>query len=291
MNWNERFRSMENESSFGADESTLRLGSSGAEVKKWQAIIGVTQDGSFGPATDAATRAWQKSHKLVVDGVVGPATWSIAFPRKVSELPPTLDPNDIHAKVKAATTAIGLTPNESLFLRAVSYHETKFGLGWGSTPPPNGGAGSYNMGANTTGGSQTSQYDFEHKDSRNDDGKIITYSTWFKGYPSLQDGVAGLAKVLLKTNVKQALEKGDFQAAVKAMYTNRYYLGIHPRNTADGNAANVKDYWTAVQKALAVIKQKTGDIPKTSILTGLKMIIGLALGAGLWYGYGKVKGG
>ncbi len=291
MNWNEHFRNMADHSDFGSDESTIRLGSSGDEVKKWQAILGVEQDGSFGPNTDKATRAWQKAHQLVVDGAVGPATWAVAFPRKVSELPITLNPNDIHVKVKKAADSIGLTPNQSLFLRADSWHETNYGLGWGNTPPPNGGAGSFNMGANTTGGGQTGPHDFEHKDSRNDNGQLITYSTWFKGYPTLEDGLKGHAAILLKQNVKDALAKGDFQGAVKAMYANHYYLGIHPRNTDEGNAANVTDYWAAISRALTTIKQHTGDSPKTSILTGIKMFIGLAIGAGLWYGYGKVKNG
>lgn len=58
--------------------ATLRVGSSGADVQKWQMILGVKADGKFGPATDAATRAWQRAHGLTPDGVVGPQTWSAA---------------------------------------------------------------------------------------------------------------------------------------------------------------------------------------------------------------------
>jgi peptidoglycan hydrolase-like protein with peptidoglycan-binding domain len=58
--------------------STIKLGSTGADVQAWQRIIGVTPDGKFGPQTDAATRAWQRSHGLSPDGVVGPKTWAAA---------------------------------------------------------------------------------------------------------------------------------------------------------------------------------------------------------------------
>jgi len=57
---------------------TLRLGSKGEAVKTWQQIVGVKDDGIFGPETLAATKAWQKAHGLVADGIVGPKTWLAA---------------------------------------------------------------------------------------------------------------------------------------------------------------------------------------------------------------------
>src|SRR3989338_186333 len=53
---------------------TLRVGSTGDEVKCLQAIVGATADGKFGPLTKAAVMAWQSGHSLVADGVVGPLT-------------------------------------------------------------------------------------------------------------------------------------------------------------------------------------------------------------------------
>jgi peptidoglycan hydrolase-like protein with peptidoglycan-binding domain len=54
--------------------SGLRLGARGPAVVELQQLLGITADGIFGPATDAAVRAFQAAHGLVVDGVVGATT-------------------------------------------------------------------------------------------------------------------------------------------------------------------------------------------------------------------------
>ena len=54
----------------------IQRGSKGKAVKILQIILGDLEvDGSFGPATQAATLAFQKKHGLTADGVVGPKTW------------------------------------------------------------------------------------------------------------------------------------------------------------------------------------------------------------------------
>jgi peptidoglycan hydrolase-like protein with peptidoglycan-binding domain len=58
---------------------SLRQGSKGDAVKKWQSILGVKADGIYGPATAAATKKWQSEHAIKADGVVGPATWTAAL--------------------------------------------------------------------------------------------------------------------------------------------------------------------------------------------------------------------
>ena len=72
--------------------TTLRLGMVSADVAVWQRVLGVTADGDFGPATDAATRAWQVAHGLTADGVVGPKTWASAgvTPPPVATIPASL---------------------------------------------------------------------------------------------------------------------------------------------------------------------------------------------------------
>jgi len=44
-------------------------------IKQVQGIVGVKQDGVYGPATASAVSAWQKKNGLAGDGVVGPITW------------------------------------------------------------------------------------------------------------------------------------------------------------------------------------------------------------------------
>jgi hypothetical protein len=65
----------------------LRHGSEGNEVRRWQtflvgqALLAGSIDGSFGPRTEAATRAFQQREGLEVDGTVGPLTLAAALQR------------------------------------------------------------------------------------------------------------------------------------------------------------------------------------------------------------------
>jgi peptidoglycan hydrolase-like protein with peptidoglycan-binding domain len=52
----------------------LSAGSEGRQVQLLQQALGITSDGDFGPATEAAVRKFQASKGLSVDGIVGPAT-------------------------------------------------------------------------------------------------------------------------------------------------------------------------------------------------------------------------
>jgi putative chitinase len=58
----------------------LKVGSSGEDVKKLQAKLGLSADGAFGPATAEAVKKWQAANGLGADGIVGDGTWGKMFP-------------------------------------------------------------------------------------------------------------------------------------------------------------------------------------------------------------------
>lgn len=97
-----------------ASPSTIRLGSVGSDVTRWQTILNqgqkpsswsnaagvmrqwaadwswpLTVDGSFGAKTEAATEAWQAEHGLTADGIVGAASWSVAVGPDTDPAPPS----------------------------------------------------------------------------------------------------------------------------------------------------------------------------------------------------------
>ncbi len=60
----------------------FRLGDTEATwpgVKHVQRVVGVTEDGSFGPKTQAAVIAWQQRHNLKPDGKFGPISQKVAL--------------------------------------------------------------------------------------------------------------------------------------------------------------------------------------------------------------------
>jgi peptidoglycan hydrolase-like protein with peptidoglycan-binding domain len=67
---------------------TLKTGSKGDGVKRWQAAIQVNQTGTFDAATTAATKTFQTAHGIKADGVVGPASWTAALGSKNAVINP-----------------------------------------------------------------------------------------------------------------------------------------------------------------------------------------------------------
>ena len=56
---------------------TVSRGDRGNVVEHVQHLLGITEDGVFGPKTRKAVKALQKLHGLSADGVVGPYTWDV----------------------------------------------------------------------------------------------------------------------------------------------------------------------------------------------------------------------
>lgn len=161
-----------------------------------------------------------------------------------------------HQEAKELVDSLGYTHNESLFVRAVSWHETNYGRGWKQP----GGKEAHNWGAITTltGGAPG----FKAKDSSYDAGQ---YETWFKGYPSDAEGARDVFRHAVlgvphrRSDVQKALREGDVYAAVGGMYVNGYFMGIHEHHTAKGDIGNIQDYFTAVMNAIQAIIVSTGE--------------------------------
>lgn len=63
-----------NYSDWDKPKYTLRIGSYGSDVKELQEILGITQDGDFGPVTHFNVIEYQKRKSLFADGIVGKLT-------------------------------------------------------------------------------------------------------------------------------------------------------------------------------------------------------------------------
>ena len=61
----------------------LKVGSTGAQVKKLQKLLSLTADGVFGINTLKAVKAFQSKNGLVSDGVVGSKTWDVLLNKNI----------------------------------------------------------------------------------------------------------------------------------------------------------------------------------------------------------------
>lgn len=221
--------------------TTLLEGSSGDEVKKWQRIIGVDDDGFFGPDTVAATKAWQRAHKLVDDGKVGSATWSAALgttpPKQKEKTPQAPADNEAYAIAKRAMP--DMPERERQYVLTVARGEGFYGRGW--SKPPTGkalddalrlgitgteGAGSNNWGAVQGTGSAGS---FPHVDYHANGEPYLGH---FKRYKTPEEGFLDMAHIILNGGkrgaegaaiIVKAINKGSLRKAVFAQHDNGYF--------------------------------------------------------------------
>lgn len=92
---------------------TIRQGSKGPDVTEWQRLMGLKQDGNFGPATTKKTKLFQHANHLKTDGVVGPKTWMAAYASfaSTSDSPP---PGAVIDSTNTLPPALAPTTSEML---------------------------------------------------------------------------------------------------------------------------------------------------------------------------------
>ena len=74
------------------DRPVLALGARGSAVARVQAVLGVPNDGLYGPLTLQAVKRFQAGNGLREDGVVGPRTWVALEPTKTERPDPVRKP-------------------------------------------------------------------------------------------------------------------------------------------------------------------------------------------------------
>lgn len=218
---------------------TIRLGSKGEPVKKWQEFLKITADGIFGPQTQQATIAYQTKNKLVPDGVVGPATWSHALGKDFKPAPTPNNPFDKQAYEISVRAAPNMPEVQRQYALTVARGEGFYGRGWKEGP----GKGSNNWGAVQGVGSAGSFQTTDH----HADGSA--YMGRFKRYNTPEEGFNDMARILFNggkrgelgaKEIKNALAMGNLKKAVYAQHANGYY----ELDPAKYYAAMAKNYAT-----------------------------------------------
>jgi hypothetical protein len=214
--------------------NTIKLGSVGPDVIRWQNVIGVTADGNFGAKTEEATKAWQRKNKLVPDGVVGPASWSMALGTNVPVTTAKTSAWPIDNKAYQVAKNTALTEKERQYVLTVARGEGFYGNGWGAVSPDAArfgltgreGVGSNNWGAVQGEGDAGS---FQHVDYH---ANGEAYVGKFKRYSMPEIGFNDMARIILNggkrgnvgaTAIKAAIDKGSLKDAVFAQHANGYF--------------------------------------------------------------------
>lgn len=273
--------------------ATIRKGSKGADVSKWQTIIGVSADGDFGPKTEEATKSWQRNRKLVPDGVVGPATWGLALGIKASSSAPAQKTPQFSTDQKAYEVAKKAAPTMSekhrQYVLAVARGEGFYGHGWGNPSAATiaksaeygltgyEGKGSNNWGAVQGSGTAGA---FRHVDYHADGS---AYTSNYKRYTTPEEGFLDMARIILgggkrraegAAEIKAAIDKGSLRDAVFSQHKNGYFE-LHPEKYL---SAVMKNYGilTTNNEWQKLLSEKGGTFGK--ILGWVGVGIGLLIG-------------
>lgn len=155
-----------------------------------------------------------------------------------------------HAQARDLVAAVlpELTPAESQFMRSVSNADSNYGQGWVALartlgmPEPEQYADVHNWGAITAPKSTSDATSFFMRDRR------------WRRYATPEEGAKDAARIILKPNVKAAVNRGDGTGAVRAMGDNGYY--IEPKIA---KASQVEQYRKFIASSHARVIAGTGE--------------------------------
>lgn len=183
----------------------------------------------------------------------------------------------------------GLTDAEKQYLLTVTMGEGGWGSGWGHPSAktiaesaqfgidPLAGVGSNNWGADQEHG-DADPPTFPHID-HNSHG--APYVGQFARYTTPQKSAAKIAAILLKPNVKAAVNAGDLRSAVYAQHANGYFE-LNPEAYLKIVASNYKALTDSLKWPPLLLQVPAGTAPLPKSLGGSSSQPGLSSSGGLF---------
>lgn len=274
--------------------ATIRLGSTGEDVKRWQDLLNgagyrVQVTSTFDAATDAATRSWQASRGLTADGVVGQASWA----GMIGAAPDPLAAYCRAAIVEAWPRVTGQQPNlAELQIAAANAHlESACGRASYTNKITGEKATLNNWGAVQAGKPPCDPArSFEATDTRADG---TPYQWCYARYATPADGAAEMIRQMTvrRPTSWRHMRAGDIDAWAAAMRTTdpETGVGLYFEQSAAGRAAGIDQRVRSIAAAFGEpIAATRGGPPRTTpagtmvAAGGIGWLIGL--GGGLLVG-------
>lgn len=274
--------------------ATIRKGSTGADVLRWQGLLNAAgfvapHSGTFDDATETATRAWQGAKGLAADGVVGPASWEAmvgaapdpdaeycraalieAWPI-VTGAPATLP----ELQIAAANAKLESSCGKASYKNKVTGESSGVINNWGAVqagPPPCDPAKA-----------------FEATDTRADG---TPYQWCFARYATPGAGAAEMVRQMTvrRPTSWEAMKRGDIDAWAKAMREKDPVtgVGLYFEQSVEGRAKGIEQRVRAIAAAFGepVVATRGGPpsaagtvpVAGAAALSGGLMLFGVGIG-------------
>ncbi len=291
MNWAKRFDSInQGESTFGSDPPPIDYMAVQVKLNSLGANPQLVIDGQNGPKTINAVKAFQSSKGLVSDGIVGPMTLSVlglGQPPVPSALPITSNfpPGEVPNKMTPLTAeqavkgisdgyllVTGKRPSAIILTLLAGQSALETG-NWDSIH-------NYNFGNKKWSGQDKNWQFFRCSEVIN--GEEVFYDPpspvcKFAAYGSAAEGAAAYIKLLQsRSHWWAGLQSGTVDGFIKGLTTKPAYF-----------TANPIQYRNVLQERMSHYAALAKKYAGPGILGTILGMVGLAIGAGLWYGYKK----